>query len=122
MTKAWVKYNPNPEKRNTTDCQTRALCKFLSISYKEATLMLAQAMFESGYFYNDNANITYLLEQIGATKVVFDRPPTVNQLTKLIDQRVYAMTNGHAVCVSADKYFDSWDSGRRKVISYWTQP
>lgn len=117
----FVEVNRNPKQNNTDDCQTRALVDFLGITYQQASFLFARAMGQSGHFYNVRANTIYLLKNmLGCETHEIDKSLTVNALSKIVYERVYCFVRGHAVCVDVNAYYDTWDSGKRKVEVYYT--
>lgn len=119
----WKKYNPNPKSRNTGDCTIRAYCAAFNISWDKA--------------YDEASN--YAKEE----KYILDATPVVKKIvvdhfgciededykkTKAKDRmtvNTFAMTHpygtyivhirGHLVTVKNGEYWDSWDSGDKKV-------
>lgn len=120
MSKSFIETNVNPQGKNTTDCQTRAISMFLGVTYKEALFLLVHGQLETGYFINTVKTIDYCLEKIGCEKHTLTSRMTVNQLTKVLNQRAYVRIKGHGVCATSGKFFDTWDCGRRQVIEYFT--
>lgn len=120
MSKSFIELNVNPQGVNTTDCQTRAISMFLGVTYKEALFFLVNGQLETGYFINTVKTIDYCLGTIGCVKHVPTKKTTVNQLTKVLNERAYVRIKGHGVCATSGQFFDTWDCGRRHVIEYFT--
>lgn len=117
----WHEYNPNPKKKNVGDCSLRAYCaafgwtweeafeKSSEIAKDEAIMMdtyktCEKVMAGEGYFLD---------EEFKKSK---RKDLTVNEFALTHPYGTYFLnTHGHLLCVKDGEYWDSWDSGKKKV-------
>lgn len=122
----YVPYNPNPSGRDGIDCTVRALTKALDIPWEKAYTMLAV----NGFILNDVMNATHVfgetLKQNGFTRhVIPDTCPacyTEADFAADHPEGTYVLAFGDHVCtIISGNWYDSWDSGWRVPILYWTK-
>lgn len=117
----FIEHNENSRGLLQDDCLVRATTTFLQITYQQAGYLIARSQGESGYFYNTRGNSTYLFETLlGLEPKEYEG--TVNSLANKIKESAIVFVKGHAVYIEPKKYYDTWDSGRRRVQHYYTIP
>lgn len=117
----WKKYNPNPQSRNIGDCTLRSYCAAFGITWDKAFDIASKIA-------KDNASmIQYvsdkvLTEHFGCTldeeykKVKAKDRITVNTFAMTHPYGTYILhVRQHQVTVKNGEYWDSWDSGDKKV-------
>ncbi len=119
-------YNNNPENKRVGDCTIRALSKALGQSWEETYTGLAL----QGFLLCDmpSANHVwgaYLREHGFKRYILPDTCPdcyTVEDFAEDHPQGTYILAlEGHVVCVQNGDYFDSWDSGGKVPLYFWTK-
>ena len=139
---SYVYYNPNPERKRTSDCVVRALSKFLGVPWIEAYMELCVY----GGFNSDMPSVNSVwasfLEHKGyKRRTVKDLCPHCYTLKDFCIDHPYGkffvsldvgyaelfstsnfgiITGNHVVCVIDGDYFDTWDSGSEVVKYYWS--
>ena len=117
----WKKYNPNPQSRNIGDCTLRSYCAAFGITWDKAFDIASKIA-------KDNASmIQYvsdkvLTEHFECTldeeykKVKAKDRITVNNFAMTHPYGTYILhVRQHQVTVKNGEYWDSWDSGDKKV-------
>lgn len=117
----WRKYNPNPQDRNIADCTLRSYCAAFDISWDEAFDIASKIAKEDSSMiqYVSNKVIT---EHFGCN---IDESYKGTKAKDRITVNTFAMTHpygtyilhvrAHQVTVKNGEYWDSWDSGDKKV-------
>lgn len=123
MAKRWQEWNENPRNESASDCVVRALAKAMpDKSYREILCDLAMeglrldTDFRFHHVWTKYVQKEYDLMQLELGKW----NPTVNQLAEATANipafvNLVAVSATHAVALQLGLYFDTWDSGRRKV-------
>lgn len=121
MSKYFVKYNANPNNEMQPDCLVRAMAMVTERTYDETLLGLAKLMLkhDRDFRYEDVWN--RIMFNLGYRKLVVKHKPTLNkwcESTKMLpnDCAILTVTNNHAIAVKHGKFYDNFDSGRRKVV------
>lgn len=121
----WACYNPNPKSRNIGDCTLRAYCAAFGIDWDKAFDIASKIA-------KDNSSmIQYMFPKIMEDHFGCEKDPDYNkngrkaQTKDRITVNEFAMTHPygtyvlgvrqHAVTVKNGEYWDSWDSGDKKV-------
>lgn len=120
----WINYNPNPEKRNGSDCVYRALSKALNQTWEDTYWDLAVLGAEMGDAPIANHVWAEYLKENGFKRyIVPDTCPacyTVKDFCENHPTGLYVLgTGSHVVTVYHGNYFDSWDSGNEVPIYFW---
>lgn len=117
----WYKYNPNPRSRNIGDCTLRSYCAAFGIDWDKAFDIASKIAKEN------SSMIQYvpdkvLIEYFGCTvdedykKVKAKDRMTVNHFAMTHPYGTYILhVRSHQVTVKNGEYWDSWDSGDKKV-------
>lgn len=126
---AYQFYNPNPFGKNTIDCTIRALSKVLDAEWNDIYLDLMV----SGYCLKDMPSSDDVwrsfIEDRGFKRHTL--PDTCPNCYTVAD---FAADNpegtfllyvigepGHVVAVKDGDWYDSWDSGNRTVVFFWSK-
>ena len=119
----WKKYNPNPQSKNIGDCTLRSYCAAFGISWEQAFDIASQIAKENA------SMIQYVADKVLKEHFLCEEDETYNKKTIKSKDRItineFAMshpygtyilhTNRHQVTVKNGEYWDSWDSGDKKV-------
>lgn len=118
-------FNPNPLKKNTSDCVVRSLVKATGKDWDT----VYRELFEIGLELkvmpsNDEAWKEYLIRhgfvyhKIPVKKG--QKRPTVNEFaTKNRTGTFVLRVANHVVTCKDGYYYDTWDSGKRSLYGYW---
>lgn len=122
----WIKYNPNPERKNVGDCTVRAISKAMDIDWETTfTGLVVQ-----GYMLHDMPSANHVwgafLKKNGFEKrIIPNTCPdcyTVKDFCEDHKDGVYVLALGsHVVTVQDGCYFDSWDSGDEVPLYYFAR-
>lgn len=120
----WIKYNPNPQNRNTGDCSIRAYCKAEGIDWNDAYDMATKLGKEMSMICDDHKVVDKILtENFGYTYVKGEKgakKKTVNEFAIEHPEGTYiGWVSKHVVAIVNGYYYDSWDSGNRKMNGYY---
>ena len=121
----WKLFNPNPKSRNIGDCTLRAYCAAFDIDWNKAFDIASKISKEN------SSMIQYMFPKIMEEHFGCEKDPEYNkegrkaQTKDRITVNAFAMTHPygtyvlgvrqHAVTVKNGEYWDSWDSGDKKV-------
>jgi len=119
----WHEFNPNPKSRNIGDCTLRAYCAAFDIDWNKAFDIASQISKEN------SSMIQYMFKKIMTEHFGCEEDPDYNKKKVKNKDRItvntFAMTHPygtyvlgvrqHAVTVKNGEYWDSWDSGDKKV-------
>lgn len=129
MTKTLNKYyNPNPLKRDTTDCVVRALVKATGKDWDVVFKELFDIGFELKVMPNSDVAWKEYLTGAGFTYVPIkvkkgSKRPTVQSFTKENKKGVYVLrVANHLVTSDNGYYYDTFDSGNCSMYGYWEKP
>ena len=119
----WKEFNPNPKKRNIGDCTLRAYCAAFGIDWEEA-FDLASKIAKENSSMIQYVSDKILQEHFGCTidekynkKTVKGKDRiTVNEFALQHPYGKYVLhVRGHLVAVIDGRFYDSWDSGKKKI-------
>ena len=121
----YVMYEPNPVRTGAIDCAVRAVSKALDVSWEKAYTMLSVNGFLMG---NDPAGDeiwSSVLRQHGFKRyIVPNTCPdcyTVDNFAEDHPKGTYVVkSDNHVATIVNGTLYDSWDSGNKVVIYYWT--
>lgn len=113
-------YNPNPLKKNVSDCAVRAVSKAMGFSWNEAYIAIAiQGLIDADMPHANNIWGKYL-ENHGFVKRIIQSDVSVSEFAEAHPYGTYVLAlSGHVVCVKDGSLFDSWDSGNEIILYYW---
>lgn len=120
----WVKCNPNPLGKATSDCVVRAIAIATDQSWRRTYRDLC----ELGEIECELPNVNYVwglyLKEKGATQFLLPESCpmclTVRAFCEEYSTGVYVIgTGSHAVAVIDGDYYDSWDSGNEVPSYFW---
>jgi len=117
----WERYNPNPQGNNVGDCSLRAYCCAFGWSWDEAFDNSSKIAKSKALMMDSHKTCVAVMESQG---YVLDdefrkakiKNLTVNEFAVRHPYGTYIVnTHGHLICVKNGKYYDSWDSGSKKI-------
>lgn len=128
--KRFVYYQPNKKdlKDETGDCQIRALCKVLDISWLDAfdlTIPICRELqtytiFDGNHKKTVEAMSKLGFEYFGVSNKKGTKRPTVDSFAKDHPVGTYiCKVARHVVAVVDGKYYDTWDSGYCSMYGYY---
>ena len=120
----WVEYNPNPLKKNVGDCTIRAYCKFTGKKWEEVYDMSSKFAKEECSIMDESSVVNKFIQEKLNCKIIWpkkDEKVTVNEFAKTHNKGKYIIgIRGHVVTVINGYYYDSWDSGDKKINRIFT--
>lgn len=122
----WVRYNANPDGRNVGDCTIRALSLALGQSWERTYVELALEGFMMGDMPSANHVWGAYLRRNGfQRRILPDACPdcyTVADFARDHPSGTYLLAlDGHVVCLIDGDWYDTWDSGGKIPLYYWTR-
>lgn len=124
----WRKYNPNPQSRNIGDCTLRSYCAAFGIDWEQAFDIASRIAKENSSMVQYVAD-KVLVDHFGCT---IDEEYKKTKAKDRITVNAFAMTHPygtyvlhvrqHQVTVKNGEYWDSWDSGDKKVDRIYYLP
>ena len=129
--KRFAYFQPNKKdlKDKVGDCQIRALCKTLNISWVEAfdlTIPICRELQTYTIFDCDLKKTKAAMETLGFSYTGISnkkgsKRPTVDSFAKDHPTGKYIVSVAHHVVAVVDgKYYDTWDSGYKSLYGYYT--
>ena len=125
--KHWHEYNPNPKGKNIGDCTLRAYCAAFNISWEEAFDVASAIAKENGSLIQYVAD-KVLTEHFECTlddkynkKTIKPKERiTVSEFATTHPYGIYILhMRNHLVTLRNGEYWDSWDSGDKKIDSVY---
>lgn len=124
-------FQPNDKdlKDKVGDCQIRAFCKALNLSWLEAfdlTIPICRELQTYTIFDCDLNKTKKAMESLGFTYTGISnkkgsKRPTVKEFAQSHKTGTYILSVAHhAVCVKDGKYYDTWDCGHKSLYGYYT--
>lgn len=128
--KRFVYFQPNKKdlKDKVGDCQIRALCKALEISWVEAfdlTIPICRELQTYTIFDGDLEKTISAMKALGfeyhrLTIKKGGKRPTVDSFAKDHPSgRFIVKVAHHSVAIVDGKYYDTWDSGKKSMYGYY---
>lgn len=117
----WHEYNPNPKKKNIGDCSLRAYCAAFGWTWEEAFEKSSKIAKNEALMMDTHKTCEKVMESEGYVideefKKSKRKDLTVNEFALTHPYGTYFLnTHGHLLCVKDGEYWDSWDSGKKKV-------
>lgn len=117
----WHEYNPNPKKKNIGDCSLRAYCAAFGWTWEEAFEKSSEIAKNEALMMDTHKTCEKVMESEGYVideefKKSKRKDLTVNEFALTHPYGIYFLnTHGHLLCVKDGEYWDSWDSGKKKV-------
>lgn len=117
----WREYNPNPKKKNVGDCSLRAYCAAFGWTWEEAFEKSSEIAKDEAIMMDTHKTCEKVMEGEGYVldeefKKSKRKDLTVNEFALTHPYGTYFLnTHGHLLCVKDGEYWDSWDSGKKKV-------
>lgn len=125
-------FQPNKKdlKDKVGDCQVRAFCKALNLSWVEAfdlTIPICRELQTYTIFDCDLAKTKEAMERLGFTYTGISNKkgstrPTVEKFAKEHPNGTYIVSLSHHVVAVVDgTFYDTWDSGEKCLYGYYTK-
>ena len=117
----WYEYNPNTKKKNVGDCSLRAYCAAFGWTWEEAFEKSSEIAKDEALMMDTHKTCEKVMESEGYVldeefKKSKRKDLTVNEFALTHPYGTYFLnTHGHLLCVKDGEYWDSWDSGKKKV-------
>lgn len=117
----WKEYNPNPKKKNVGDCSLRAYCAAFGWMWEEAFEKASEIAKDDAVMMDTHKTCEKVMESQGYVldeefKKSKRKDLTVNEFALTHPYGTYFLnTHGHLLCCKNGEYWDSWDSGKKKV-------
>ena len=120
----WIRCNPNPLGRQTSDCVVRAIAIATEQSWKRTYRELCDLGEIEAEMPNANAVWGLYLKQRGGKQFLLPESCpqciTVRAFCEKYPEGIYVIgTGSHAVAVIDGDYYDSWDSGNEVPSYFW---
>lgn len=128
--KRWHEYNPNPKERNIGDCTLRSYCAAFGISWDKAFDIASKVAKENSSMIQYVAD-KVLVEEFNCVvdekynkKIVKSKDRIkVNEFALSHPYGTYILhVPKHQVTVINGEYWDSWDSGDKKIDTVYIVP
>ena len=126
----WVEYNPNPN-HNTkaNDCTIRAYCAAEKLEWDDAYDIACRYGKNLAFMPNDGNAVKHIVEEeFGYTRKKLSKEDkgehgmTVNDFAIKYNKGTYLVEVAkHLVAVIDGEYYDSWDSGKKKIRGYYVK-
>lgn len=128
--KRWKEYNPNPKERNIGDCTLRSYCAAFGISWDKAFDIASRVAKENSSMIQYVADkvlteeFNCIVDEKYNKKTVKGKDRiTVNEFAMSHPYGIYILhVRQHQVTVIDGVYWDSWDSGDKKVDTVYIPP
>ena len=128
--KRWKEYNPNPKERNIGDCTIRSYCAAFNISWDQAFDIASKVAKEESSLIQYVADKVLqeefhcIIDEKYNKKTVKGKDRiTVNEFAMTHPYGIYILhVRQHQVTVIDGMYWDSWDSGDKKVDTVYIVP
>ena len=128
--KRWKEYNPNPKERNIGDCTIRSYCAAFGLSWDKAFDIASKVAKE------ESSMIQYVADKVLVEEFNCHVDEKYNKKTVKGKDRItvneFAMSHPygtyilhvpkHQVTVINGMYWDSWDSGQKKIDTVYIVP
>lgn len=119
-------YNPNPRKKNVSDCTVRAISKATGKDWGEVYLALCIQGYLDGDLPNANSCWGAYLRSLGYQRhIIPDTCPDCYTVADFADEHpegTYILAlSGHVVCVQNGEIWDSWNSCAETPLYYWAE-
>jgi len=120
----WVRCNPNPLGKTTSDCVVRAISVVTGQSWRKTYDDLCRLGAKECEMPNSNSLWGMYLRNIGFRQFLLPescpRCITVRAFCDRFPEGDYVIgTGNHAVAVMDGDYYDSWDSGNEIPSYFW---
>ena len=120
----WIRCNPNPLGKQTSDCVVRAIAIATEQSWKRTFRELCALGEIEAELPNSNYVWGLYLKEHGAKQFLLPESCpsciTVRAFCERFPEGVYVIgTGSHAVAVIDGDYYDAWDSGNEVPSYFW---
>ena len=120
----WIRVNPNPAKKEVSDCVIRAISIALNMPWLQVFDELNSVARMDFNMPSDNRVWGHYLYLKGFRPFLLPQScpdcVTVKEFARIFNQGAYIIgTGSHAVAIIHGDYFDSWDSGSEVPSYFW---
>lgn len=125
----WKEFNPNPKGKRVDDCSIRAYCKANNLTWDDAfDIAVKVAKEEKDIINSSKVCHKIITEKLGWTlneaskKVKPKERETVQEFCLKHNYGKFILhVKGHLVAVENGCFYDSWNSGEKKVTHFYEQ-
>ena len=121
----WIKYQPNPKKRSTGDCSIRAYTKAEGLTWDDAYDIAMKYGKKYAGLPDDSIIVDKILTEefnYNSFSLKRNQRMTINEFAASHTVGTYVVkTRGHLVAIVNGFYYDSYNSGDKKVTVYYTK-
>lgn len=123
---AWQYYNPNPHGNLVGDCVIRALTLALGKDWNKTYLAVSTQAYEIKDMPSSNETWGIFLRKQGFKRYIIPNEcPDCYTIEDFCDDHPYGVfvvaTGTHVVTCVNGNYYDTWDSGKKIPIYYFTK-
>lgn len=121
----FIFYNPNPKNLEVGDCAVRAICKLTEREWDDVFMDLVTKSFAMKDMPSSNAVWGRYLRDLGYKRhAIPDSCPDCYTISEFCSDHKYGRyllaTGTHVVtCIDGD-YYDTWDSGKKVPLYYYS--
>lgn len=115
----WIEYNPNPQDKHVGDCTIRAYCKATGFDWNKCYDIAVKYGKKLSTIPNDSHAVHKILEEeFGFERMKLEKADkvTINTFAQRHKTGTYVIgVRAHLVTVKDGHYYDTWDSGDKKI-------
>ena len=122
----YIQYNPNPKNQEVGDCTVRALCRLTEKDWDSAFMDLVSRAYYMKDMPSSNAVLGRHLRGLGYKRhAIPDSCPDCYTIEEFCNDHKYGRyllgTGTHVVACVDGNYYDTWDSGKKIPLYYYSK-
>ena len=124
----YVYFQPNDKdpKDDYGDCAVRSFCVVEELEWLEAYDKMSAIAREVQCPFNVKYGFEHIMKTLGYTYYGISNKkgttrPTVAEFARHNDVTAILVVANHYVAIKNKKYYDTWDSGEKKLYGYWVK-
>ena len=122
----FIHFNPNPKNQEVGECTVRALCKITEKDWDSIFMDLVSKSFMMKDMPSSNAVVGRYLRGMGYKRhAIPDTCPDCYTVEEFANDHKYGKyllgTGTHVVAVVDGDFYDSWDSGRKIPLYFYSK-